>query len=162
MQKFKQHWQIDKNSQLLFPFLGLITLLYSSYRLAKILSSGYHLLITLLLTVIIGYTLLKLCLFFFKKLESKWKVESKWEIIRIFIVFAITGSSSIFVGRPIVKFIGIAKENLNIVLYWILFIAISLIFYQILLVFYGWIFGQFNFFWNFEKKILRKFGVNIK
>jgi hypothetical protein len=28
-------------------------------------------------------------------------------------------------------------------------------FYQVLLVFFGFIFGEFAFFWNFEKKMLR-------
>ena len=74
-------------------------------------------------------------------------------------MFAVTGSSSVFVGRPIMKLIGITKENLNPILYWILFIIIGLIFYQILLVTFGWLFGQFKFFWEFEKKMLRRFGL---
>ena len=103
--------------------------------------------------------LIKLCLIIFKKLEHKWVVNQRWEIIRIFIVFAITGSSSLFVGRPIIKALGITKENLNIVVYYILFTIIALIFYQILLVTFGWLFGQFKFFWEFEKKMLRRFGL---
>jgi hypothetical protein len=92
-------------------------------------------------------------------LENKWIVEQRWEIIRIFIVFAITGSSSLFIGRPIIYAIGITKENLNPFLYWILFIIIGLVFYQILLVTFGWLFGQFKFFWEFEKKMLKRFGL---
>ena len=80
-------------------------------------------------------------------------------MIRVFIVFAITGSSSLFIGRPIIDFLGITKENLNIVLYWILYIIFGLIFYQLFLVFFGWLFGQFEFFWEFEKKMLRRFGL---
>ena len=38
-------------------------------------------------------------------------------------------------------------------------IIIGLIFYQMLLVFFGWLFGQFQFFWEFEKKMLRRFGL---
>jgi hypothetical protein len=73
-------------------------------------------------------------------------------------VFAITGSSSVVIGRPVIKLIGITQENLHPFLYWILFVTISLVFYQILLVLLGWVFGQFQFFWNFEKKMLRRFG----
>ncbi|MCB0447619.1 MAG: hypothetical protein KDD03_08930, partial [Gelidibacter sp.] len=54
---------------------------------------------------------------------------------------------------------GITKENLNTFVYWFLYIIIGLIFYQLLLVFFGWLFGQFQFFWEFEKKMLRKFGL---
>ena len=65
----------------------------------------------------------------------------------------------ILVGRPVIKLLGITKENLNPILYWILFIIIGLIFYQLLLVTFGWLFGQFKFFWEFEKKMLRRFGL---
>ncbi|MEE9363738.1 MAG: DUF6787 family protein [Cellulophaga sp.] len=162
MQKFKERWQITQNWQLLFPILGLTGLIYSGFKLSNFFTKEYSIVITLLLAAIFSYAFLKLCLLCFKKLENKWVVEFRWEMIRVFIVFAITGSSSVFVGRPIIKFLGITKENLNIVLYWVLFIIIGLIFYQILLVCYGWLFGQFNFFWKFEKKMLSRFGIKIK
>lgn len=160
MQKFKDHWQITENWQLLFPFLGIVGLLYSSYKLAKIFL-GDSLLLIISVTLFLTYVLIRLCLFIFKKLEGKWIIEQRWEIIRIFIVFAITGSSSVLVGRPIINLLGITKENLNPILYYTLFIIISLIFYQILLVAFGWLFGQFKFFWQFEKKMLSRFGLGF-
>jgi hypothetical protein len=33
--------------------------------------------------------------------------------------------------------------------------------YQVLLVFFGFIFGQFKFFWNFEKKMLSRMGLGF-
>ena len=41
--------------------------------------------------------------------------------------------------------------------------SILLIFpvYQILLVAFGWLFGQFKFFWNMEKKMLRRLGLGF-
>jgi hypothetical protein len=159
LKTFKKNWDIQHNWQLLFPLLGFLGLAYSSFKLAFVFTKTYHITVTLLLTVILFVALLKFILFLFKKLENKWVVEQRWEIIRIFIVFAITGSSSMFIGRPIIEAIGITKENLNPILYWILFIIIGLIFYQILLVTFGWLFGQFKFFWEFEKKMLRRFGL---
>jgi len=159
MQKFKKQWEIQHNWQLLFPILGLLGLIYYSYKLSLLFTDSTNYFITAIITIIIFFLLLKLTLFFFKKLEKKWILDYKWEMIRVFIVFAITGSSSVVVGRPIIKFIGITKDNLNPVLYWILFIFIAMIFYQILLVSFGWLFGQFQFFWNFEKKMLRRFGL---
>lgn len=161
MQKFKVRWQIQQNWQLFFPLLGILGLLYSSYKLSKIFTQNLNIYLTASVTLVLCYLLLKLCLFFFKKLENKWVVDYKWEMIRIFIVFAITGSSSVLVGRPFIKLLGITKENLNPVLYWVLFIVISLIFYQILLVAFGWLSGQFQFFWKFEKKMLRRFGLGF-
>ena len=80
-------------------------------------------------------------------------------MIRVFLVFSITGSISVFAGRPFIKFIGITKDNLNPFIYWILFVFIAMLFYQIFLVIIGWLFGQFQFFWNFEKKTLSRFGL---
>lgn len=158
METFKKNWDIQQNWQLIFPLLGLVGLLYSSFKLANALIKDMHMLIVLTLTVILFIVLLKFTLFLFKKLEKKWDVNYKWELIRIFIVFAITGTSSLFVGKPIIKLLGITKENLNIVVYWVLYIIIGLIFYQILLLCIGWLFGQFKFFWEFEKKMLRRMG----
>ncbi|SDS44244.1 hypothetical protein SAMN04515667_2189 [Formosa sp. Hel1_31_208] len=159
LKDFKSRWDIKHNWQLLFPFLGITGLAYSAYKLALRFTNTLSIFITIGLAVICFYVLVKLTLFLFKKLEHKWIVEHRWEMIRIFIVFAITGSSSLFVGRPLMKLIGITKENLNPILYWILFIIIGLIFYQILLVFFGWVFGQGKFFWEFEKKMLKRFGL---
>ncbi|WP_417881646.1 DUF6787 family protein [Xanthomarina gelatinilytica] len=158
METFKKNWEIQQNWQLIFPLLGLVGLLYSSFKLANALIKDMHMLIVLALTAILFVVLLKFTLFLFKKLEKKWDVNYKWELIRIFIVFAITGTSSLFVGKPIIKLLGITKENLNIVVYWVLYIIIGLIFYQILLLCIGWLFGQFKFFWEFEKKMLRRMG----
>ncbi|MFT5242488.1 MAG: hypothetical protein ACJA1H_001620 [Glaciecola sp.] len=159
LKAFKKNWDIQQNWQLLFPLLGVLGLAYSCFKLALVITKTYHITATIILGVILFVAFLKFVLFIFKKLENKWIVEQRWEIIRIFIVFAITGSSSLFIGRPIIYAIGITKENLNPFLYWILFIIIGLVFYQILLVTFGWLFGQFKFFWEFEKKMLRRFGL---
>jgi len=158
MKTFKARWEIKQNWQLLFPILGLFSLGYSSFKLAKTLPFD-ALYITIPAFVVVFYILLKVVLFAINKVESRWVVKQRWELIRIFIVFAITGSSSVVVGRPFIQLIGITKENLHPLLYWILFVTVSLIFYQILLVLLGWVFGQFQFFWNFEKKMIRRFGL---
>ncbi len=159
LQNFKQRWEITEDWQLLFPIIGLLGLGYSAFKLANLFLEDFHFFAFTIIAIFLFFLLLKLTLFIFKKLENKWVVEQRWEIIRIFIVFAITGSSSMFVGRPLIKLLGITKENLNPLLYWVLFIIIGLIFYQILLVSFGWLFGQFQFFWEFEKKMLRRFGL---
>ena len=159
MKKFKKRWDITQNWQLLFPLFGLLSLGYTSYKISNTIVSDFGLIAIILLTIVLSFASLKFTLFLFKKLEKKWILDAKWEMIRVFIVFAITGSSSMLVGRPIIEMIGITKENLNPILYWVLFIIIGLIFYQILLVTFGWLFGQYKFFWNFEKKMLRRFGL---
>lgn len=159
MQKFKERWQIQENWQLIFPLVGILGAIYSSFKLAKVFLKESNIYLTASITIVLSYVIIKICLFIFKKLENKWIVNYRWEIIRIFIVFAVTGSSSLLVSRPIIAFLGITKQNLNVFIYWILFVFISLICYQILLVAFGWLFGQFQFFWAFEKKMLSRFGL---
>jgi len=160
MKKFKERWEIEKNWQLLFPFLGIITLLYCSYRLASLFfdrKDSSKLLFLVILSIILYFILLKVSLWLFKKLENRWIVKYKWEMVRIFLVFAFTGTSSVFIGKPIIGFLGISQDSMNPILYWFLYILIGLIFYQILLLFFGWLLGQFQFFWKFEKKIFKRF-----
>lgn len=158
MKKFKERWEIQEDWQLVFPLIGLLLLSYCSYKLAGLLTNDFSMGITLITTIPIAFLLLKGCLSLFKKLEKKWTVTHKWELIRIFIVFTLTGSSSVFIGRPIIKLMGITPTNLG-VFYWFFNIALCIIFYQILLVVFGWLLGQFAFFWEFEKKMLRRFGL---
>lgn len=159
MQNFKSNWQITKNWQLIFPLLGLLGLGYSSFKLARLFVNTENLILSIALTSVIFLVLLKLTLQIFKKLEKKWDVNYRWELISIFLVFATTGSSSMFVSRPLIKLMGINRDNLPVFAYWVLYIVIGFIFYQILLVLIGWLFGQYQFFWSFEKKMLRRLGL---
>ena len=160
LENFKKKWEITSNWQLIFPFLGIIGLFYSSYKLATIFTID-SLIFNIALTLVLSFILLKITLFLFKKLEKKWELAYRWEMIRVFIIFAITGSSSVIVGKPFLKILGITNDNLQPVLYWILYILISFIFYQILLITIAWLFGQFKFFWNFEKKMMRKMRLGF-
>ncbi|MGB1308509.1 MAG: DUF6787 family protein [Oceanihabitans sp.] len=94
-----------------------------------------------------------------EKLKKRWGIDSNWQIAIIFIVFAVTGSTASFIGKPILNFLNISTETLNAFVYWSIRIVLLFIMYQFLLVVFGWLFGQFNFFWNFEKKMLRRLGL---
>ncbi|WP_203258872.1 DUF6787 family protein [Hyunsoonleella ulvae] len=158
MKKLKQLWEIQSNWQLIFLVLGIIGLAFSAFRLSSLFIEKQSLFLNIALSILIFFALFKLTLFIFEKLEKKWDVKYRWEMISIFLVFAITGSSSVFVSKPIIKLLGINKDNLPTLAYWVLYILIGFIFYQILLVAIGWVFGQFKFFWNFEKKMLSRLG----
>jgi ABC-type Co2+ transport system permease subunit len=162
MQKFKTRWEIQHNWQLLFPILGIIALIYSSYKIAGIFFNRHessNIPYLVILSAILYFLLLKFFLFCFKKLENKWIVDYKWEMIRIFLVFAITGSTSAFISKPIMNVIGFTKENLNVFIYWFLYVIIGLIFYQILLISIAWIFGQYAFFRDFLKRLGKRVGL---
>jgi len=98
-----------------------------------------------------------------EKLKKRWGINSNWQVIIILVVFTITGSTSVFIAKPVIEFLGITKD-LGGFVYWFLRILVIFPLYQVLLVAYGWLFGQFNFFWNFVRKFLSRlsFGVFSK
>jgi len=94
-----------------------------------------------------------------KKFKERWGIDSNWQVVVIFIVFAVTGTTASYIGKPILAFLNITPETFSGFIYWVFRLVILFVMYQFLLVFYGWIFGQFKFFWNFEKKMLRRIGL---
>ncbi len=95
-----------------------------------------------------------------KKLKKRWNIQSNGQLFIVFLVFAITGSSAAKLAAPLTEFFEIKKE-MGWYIYWPFRILIILPIYQLLLVFYGWVFGEFEFFWNFEKKMLRGMGLGF-
>jgi len=95
-----------------------------------------------------------------KKLKARWNVHSNFQLFVIFVVFALTGSASAWLSRPLCEVLGISKDLLS---HWYTPVRLLLIFpiYQVLLVANGFLFGQFTFFWNFEKKLLRSLKLGF-
>ena len=100
-----------------------------------------------------------------EKLKKRWGISSNGQVLLILLVFSITGSSALFVARPLLDYLGITRLNFTSEFLWgglsYYALRILVIFptYQILLVCYGWVFGQFEFFWNFEKNMLARMGL---
>jgi len=95
-----------------------------------------------------------------EKLKKRWGITSNWQVIAIFIVFAINGSFAAWVAGPITNFFGLSAETTKpYFLYIVLRIVLIFPIYQITLPLVGWVFGQFTFFWNFEKKMLQRMGL---
>ena len=94
------------------------------------------------------------------KLKLKWGIESNFQIILILIVFAITGSLSLVVSDPILQFIGLSKDSVNVWIFTPLRLIIVFPVYQVLILIVGLLFGQFKFFWQFEKKMLIRMGLS--
>ncbi len=87
--------------------------------------------------------------------KQRWNINSNWQVFVILIVFAVTGSTSALLSKPLLEFIGITKDTVSGWIYYPLYIILIFPVYQVLLVSFGFIFGQFKFFWAFEKKMLR-------
>ena len=93
-----------------------------------------------------------------KELKEKWGITSNFQLLIIFLVFSVTGSLSLGVAKPLLDFIGLDKATLSPWIFWPIRISIIFPIYQILIVIIGALFGQFQFFWNFEKKMLSRLG----
>jgi len=93
-----------------------------------------------------------------KKLKERWGVTTNWQLTVIFIVFALTGSTSAKFAGPITDMIGVTKD-MGGWIYWPVRILIIFPVYQVILVFFGWLFGEFSFFWQFVKRMFAIFGL---
>ena len=96
-----------------------------------------------------------------EKLKARWGITSNIQIVLIFIVFAINGSFAAWVAEPVMSFLGMYKTSTSSFIYWPLRIIIIFPIYQITLPVVGFLFGQFKFFWNFEKKFLGIIGLGF-
>lgn len=86
-----------------------------------------------------------------EKLKKRWGVESYGQILLILFIFAITGFSTLYVKEFFYLLLGVTERTAG----WIkvgLWLGMVLPAYQVLFLFYGFIFGQFDFVWRFEKK----------
>jgi hypothetical protein len=87
-------------------------------------------------------------------LKTRWGVDSLFQVVLIFIVFGLAGMSVVLLRRSFFSWLGFDNETpawLKTIVY-VLFIFPS---YQVLLLIYGALLGQFTFFWEKEKKLVR-------
>lgn len=87
---------------------------------------------------------------FISTLKTRWKVGSAVQVILILTTFALTGSTVVYISKPLLKMI--FGENIPVwgrVTYYILILPV----YNIILLLIGFCLGQFRFFWEFEKRL---------
>ena len=96
-----------------------------------------------------------------KKLKKHWGIDSNFAVLSILVVFAINGSFAAWVAKPVTSFLGLSPHTVSAWIYWPLRILLVFPIYQLTLPLVGWLFGQFNFFWAFEKKFLSRLGLGF-
>lgn len=92
-----------------------------------------------------------------EKLKKRWNVKNGWDVLIILIVFACTGFSILYIKRAFFELIGLTETS-PAWLRWTVNIIIILPLYQVVLLIWGWIFGKFSFFLEFEKRMLSRIG----
>jgi hypothetical protein len=93
-------------------------------------------------------------------LKTRWNLKNTWQVVIILIVFACTGTTVLLIKRPLFSywFPDGEKPLWADITYYILILPI----YNILLLAYGFVFGQFAFFWDFEKRFFRRIVSRFK
>jgi len=91
-----------------------------------------------------------------EKIRNFFKVNSNYQLLIINIVFAVTGTTALFASDYLLDIFSINYENYGNLIYWLLRIIFIIPVYQVLLIIYGTIFGEFSYFWEMKKKTLHK------
>ena len=97
----------------------------------------------------------------FKSLLKHMKIDSFNQFVLVMIVFAITGSLSLIVTVSFFEFLNLNVNSFSPLVFWPLRIIFIFFVYQVLLLVIAIPFGQFRYFWQFEKKILSRFGFKL-
>lgn len=90
----------------------------------------------------------------FDRLKQKWNITSAWQFWAIMLTFTLAGMSITQVRRPLFHLMGIESETpfwLKTIIYLLSLFPL----YQIFLMIYGTLLGQFRFFWEKEKAMGR-------
>ena len=88
---------------------------------------------------------------------QRWDINSHRQLIIILIVFSITGSAAVILANPITHLLGLEQGVTSPWIFWPIRILLIFPIYQFMLIIIGSLFGQFRFFWAFEKKMLDRF-----
>jgi hypothetical protein len=88
-----------------------------------------------------------------QKLQTRWRAKNLWQVVSVLIVFASTGLTVVAIMRPLLHFFfGEEIPGWAKIIYYVLILPI----YNLVLLFYGFIFGQFKFFVEFEGRFFQR------
>jgi hypothetical protein len=90
------------------------------------------------------------------KLKARWNITSHWQLVFVLLTFSVTGSTTLIVRKFIFELIGITPDT-SLWLKFPMYILVIFPIYQALFLIIGFLFGQFRFAWEFEKKMFSRF-----
>jgi len=99
--------------------------------------------------------------FYFKNLKTKWKINNNRQLLLIFLVFSLAGFSVVKFRKLFFILIGI-EDDTSLWIKTITYILFIFPAYQLLLLLYGFLLGQFSFFWEKERKLLKSIRTRFK
>jgi hypothetical protein len=87
-----------------------------------------------------------------ERLRKRWNLNSATQVIIVLIVFACTGFTIMFLKKPILQLFNSSNSSSATLTYYLLILPL----YNVILLAYGFVFGQFRFFWEFEKRFINR------
>lgn len=89
-----------------------------------------------------------------QRLQEKWSLSNYWQVVAVLVVFSLAGSSVVALRKWLFEVLAYTDQTpmwLKVITY----LAFVFPAYQALLLFYGFVLGQFNFFWSKEKRMIQ-------
>jgi len=89
------------------------------------------------------------------KLKKRWGVDTIWQLAIILVIFSLSGLSVLYVRKVAFDWLGFTGQTplWEEAVAWVVFVIPS---YQVLFLGYGFLLGQFDFVWRFEKNNLKR------
>ena len=94
-----------------------------------------------------------------QSLIKKFNAKSKVHLLVIFFIFGLSGSFSLWIISPIMLALDLKNIFNSYPLYIFFRVLIIIPIYQIILIVIAFIFGEFQYFWIFEKKFLKRIKI---
>ncbi len=94
-----------------------------------------------------------------EKLKARWGVSNSRDVLVILIVFAFTGFSIMYIKRYLFEVTGLNSSEIWI--QWAVNIIFILPLYQVVLLAWGWVFGKYDFFYQFVARMISQLGKLI-
>ncbi len=91
---------------------------------------------------------------FVQRMKQKYGLKTTTELVIIMTVFSLAGMAIIWVRKPIFHLLGIT-DTTPFILKFLAWLAVVFPTYQLNLLVFGFLFGQFSFFWEREKVLWR-------
>lgn len=92
---------------------------------------------------------------FLYRLMQKWQLQSISQVLLVLLTFTCAGSTVVWLRGLLFESLGFGEETeLGIkILAYLVFVFPA---YQVLILAYGFVLGQFDFFWRKEKQLFRR------
>jgi hypothetical protein len=97
---------------------------------------------------------------FIDRMKAKWKLDNGFQVIMVLLTFTLTGSTVVYIRKWLFAWLGY-NELTPFWLKTITYLAFIFPAYQILILVYGTLLGQFKFFWEKEKKLVQFIKLKI-